>query len=275
MKIKCDYCGQMIDEGLDRCPNCGASISGVNRMASGEPKTIEELKQWYVAHKLPPEETTRFFIGKDIKEPKAFGIYKNSKGDFVVYKNKASGERAVRYEGSDEGYAVNELYQRLRAEIADQKEHSRGRSRSSSGYSRNLNRSSRTSSDVSIFLVIFTVVLIIIISSAVAIFDKSPNEGYYRYKGNDYYYQDNDWYIYDLATDSWDSVWDESELNSTINSDTYRDYRIYDHDGSQFEDSSWYDSGSDDDDSDWDSDSSWDSDWDDWDSGGTDWDSDW
>lgn len=26
MKIKCDYCGQMIDEGLDRCPNCGASI---------------------------------------------------------------------------------------------------------------------------------------------------------------------------------------------------------------------------------------------------------
>lgn len=275
MKIKCDYCGQMIDEGLDRCPNCGASTSAVNRMASGEPKTIEELKQWYVAHNLPPEETTRFFIGKDIKEPKAFGIYKNSKGDFVVYKNKASGERAVRYEGSDEGYAVNELYQRLRAEIADQKEHSRGRSRSSSGYSRNLNRSSRTSSDVSIFLVIFTVVLIIIISSVVAIFDKSPNEGYYRYKGNDYYYQDNDWYIYDLATDSWDSVWDESELNSTINSDTYRDYRIYNHDGSQFEDSSWYDAGSDDDDSDWDSDSSWDSDWDDWDSGGTDWDSDW
>lgn len=275
MKIKCDYCGQMIDEGLDRCPNCGASTSAVNRMASGEPKTIEELKQWYVAHKLPPEETTRFFIGKDIKEPKAFGIYKNSKGDFVVYKNKASGERAVRYEGSDEGYAVNELYQRLRAEIADQKEHSRGRSRSSSGYSRNLNRSSRTSSDVSIFLVIFTVVLIIIISSVVAIFDKSPSEGYYRYKGNDYYYQDNDWYIYDLATDSWDSVWDESELNSTINSDTYRDYRIYDHDGSQFEDSSWYDAGNDDDDSDWDSDSSWDSDWDDWDSGGTDWDSDW
>ncbi|NEX02658.1 hypothetical protein SAMN04487829_2120 [Pseudobutyrivibrio sp. NOR37] len=275
MKIKCDYCGQMIDEGLDRCPNCGASISAVNRMASGEPKTIEELKQWYVAHNLPPEETTRFFIGKDIKEPKAFGIYKNSKGDFVVYKNKASGERTVRYEGSDEGYAVNELYQRLRAEIADQKEHSRGRSRSSSGYSCNLNRSSRTSSDVSIFLVIFTVVLIIIISSVVAIFDKSPNEGYYRYKGNDYYYQDNDWYIYDLATDSWDSVWDESELNSTINSDTYRDYRIYDHDGSQFEDSSWYDAGSDDDDSDWDSDSSWDSDWDDWDSGGTDWDSDW
>ncbi|PHU35862.1 zinc ribbon domain-containing protein [Pseudobutyrivibrio ruminis] len=275
MKIKCDYCGQMIDEGLDRCPNCGASISAVNRMASGEPKTIEELKQWYVAHNLPPEETTRFFIGKDIKEPKAFGIYKNSKGDFVVYKNKASGERAVRYEGSDEGYAVNELYQRLRAEIADQKEHSRGRSRSSSGNSSNQSVSGNFIRFAAIGIFIVTFAFIGMVSCVVGIFDKSLSEGYYRYKGNDYYYQNNDWYIYDLATDSWDSVWDESELNSTINSDTYRDYRIYDHDGSQFEDSSWYDAGSDDDDSDWDSDSSWDSDWDDWDSGGTDWDSDW
>ena len=275
MKIKCDYCGQMIDEGLDRCPNCGASISAVNRMASGEPKTIEELKQWYVAHNLPPEETTRFFIGKDIKEPKAFGIYKNSKGDFVVYKNKASGERAVRYEGSDEGYAVNELYQRLRAEIADQKEHSRGRSRSSSGNSSNQSVSGNFIRFAAIGIFIVTFAFIGMVSCVVGIFDKSLSEGYYRYKGNDYYYQNNDWYIYDLATDSWDYVWDESELNSTINSDTYRDYRIYDHDGSQFEDSSWYDAGSDDDDSDWDSDSSWDSDWDDWDSGGTDWDSDW
>ncbi|MBP5597766.1 MAG: hypothetical protein J6Y02_20515 [Pseudobutyrivibrio sp.] len=275
MKIKCDYCGQMIDEGLDRCPNCGASISGVNRMASGEPKTIEELKQWYVAHNLPPEETTRFFIGKDIKEPKAFGIYKNSKGDFVVYKNKANGERAVRYEGSDEGYAVNELYQRLRAEIADQKEHSRGKSRSSSGNSSNQSVSGNFIRFAAIGIFIVTFCFIGMVSCVVGIFDKTPREGYYRYKGNEYYYQDNDWYIYDLATDSWDYVWDESELNSNINSDTDSDYRIYDHDGSRFEDSSWYDSGSDDDDSDWDSDSSWDSGWDDWDSGSTDWDSDW
>ena len=275
MKIKCDYCGQMIDEGLDRCPNCGASISAVNRMASGEPKTIEELKQWYVAHNLPPEEKTRFFIGKDIKEPKAFGIYKNSKGDFVVYKNKANGERAVRYEGSDEGYAVNELYQRLRAEIADQKANRTRTSRSSGSRSSSSSGSGIWALYATIGLFIFTFVAIGMVACVLAITDKSPSEGYYRYKGNDYYYQNNDWYIYDLVTDTWDSVFDESELDSTINSDTDSDYRIYDHDGSQFEDSSWYDSGSDDDDSDWDSDSSWDSDWDDWDSGGTDWDSDW
>ena len=124
MKVKCDYCGQLIDENLPTCPNCGGSLSTSNRVSGGQPKTIEELQQWYKDHHLPPENITRFFIGKDIKEPKAFGIYKNSSGDFVVYKNKANGERAVRYEGADEGYAVNEIYQRLRAEIADQKSHS-------------------------------------------------------------------------------------------------------------------------------------------------------
>lgn len=265
----------MIDEGLDRCPNCGASTSAVNRMASGEPKTIEELKQWYIAHNLPPEETTRFFIGKDIKEPKAFGIYKNSKGDFVVYKNKANGERAVRYEGSDEGYAVNELYQRLRAEIADQKANRTRTSRSSGSRSSSSSGSGIWALYATIGLFIFTFVAIGMVACVVAITDKSPSEGYYRYKGQDYYYQNDDWYIYDLVTDTWDSVFDESELDSTINSDTDSDYRIYDHDGSRFEDSSWYDTGSDDDSSDWDSDSSWDSDWDDWDSGSTDWDSDW
>ena len=92
MKVKCDYCGQMVDENLKTCPNCGGPMSTANRVSSGQPKTIEELKKWYTDHNLPPEETTRFFIGKDIKEPKAFGIYKDQNGDFVVYKNKSDGD---------------------------------------------------------------------------------------------------------------------------------------------------------------------------------------
>ena len=121
MQIKCDFCGAMIDETSERCPNCGAPLSGANRTASEQPKTIEELKAWYTAHHLPPEEITRFFIGKNITEPKAFGIYRDGNGDFVVYKNKSTGERAIRYKGADEQYAVNELLQRLKAEIVDQK----------------------------------------------------------------------------------------------------------------------------------------------------------
>ena len=121
MKIRCDYCGAMIDETSVRCPNCGAPLSGADRTSDEQPKTIEELKAWYEAHHLPPENITRFFIGKNIIEPKAFGIYQDSTGDYVVYKNKSTGERAIRYKGSDQAYAVNELYQRLKAEIVDQK----------------------------------------------------------------------------------------------------------------------------------------------------------
>ena len=53
--------------------------------------------------------TDVFFLGQDIREPRAFGIYQDADGLFVVYKNKANGERAVRYRGRDEAYAVNEL----------------------------------------------------------------------------------------------------------------------------------------------------------------------
>lgn len=86
-----------------------------------EPKTIRELQQWYTDNNLPPESVTRFFIGKNIQEPRAFGIYESKPGYFIVYKNKASGERKVRYEGTDEAYAVQELLNRLKEEILHQK----------------------------------------------------------------------------------------------------------------------------------------------------------
>ncbi len=77
-------------------------------------KTIEDLCGWYNAHNLPPYETTRFFIGVDYKKPRAFGIYRDG-NEFVVYKNKDNGERAVRYKGPDEAYAVNEIYLKLKS----------------------------------------------------------------------------------------------------------------------------------------------------------------
>ena len=115
MKIKCEYCGSMFDDTLEKCPNCGNN--NVRRSTSDQPTTIEELKEWYVSKGLPDEEVTRFFIGRDYKGSKAFGIYKNAKGKFIVYKNKADGSRAVRYEGTDEAYAVNELLTAYRKNI--------------------------------------------------------------------------------------------------------------------------------------------------------------
>lgn len=119
-RVKCDYCGNYIDDTLLSCPNCGAPNSKLTRTTETTPKTIEQLQDWYKTMNLPPENVTRFFIDKDIKEPKAFGIYKEGT-NFIVYKNKADGSRAVRYKGSDEAYAVNELYLKLKEEILFQK----------------------------------------------------------------------------------------------------------------------------------------------------------
>ena len=122
MEIKCEYCGSIIKETDEKCPYCGATNQAVKRTADHTPKTIEELQQWYQARNLPPYEVTRFFIGINYTQPKAFGIYREGQ-NVIVYKNKANGERAIRYQGTDEAYAVNELYLKLKEEILNQKEH--------------------------------------------------------------------------------------------------------------------------------------------------------
>ena len=122
MKIKCDYCNADINEYDEKCPNCGAVNVHLQRNAKDAPQTIDELKEWYKEQNLPPEQITRFFIGKNYKKPKAFGIYKDeTSGNYVVYKNKDTGIRAIRYKGKDEAFAVNELYLRLKKEILNQK----------------------------------------------------------------------------------------------------------------------------------------------------------
>lgn len=106
----------MIPENVEQCPYCGASNNSIKRTADGTPKTIAELAKWYEDRHLPPYEITRFFIGIDYRQPRAFGIYQAG-NEFIVYKNKADGTRAVRYQGTDEAYAVNELYLKLKDEI--------------------------------------------------------------------------------------------------------------------------------------------------------------
>lgn len=262
MNVKCDYCGSMVDERSQNCPICGAPLSGVNRTSSEEPKTIEELKAWYTAHNLPPEEVTRFFIGKNITEPKAFGIYKNEVGDCVVYKNKANGERAIRYQGADEAYAVNELYQRLRAEIVDQKANN-----PKSGKSKK-DKTKRWGCGC------LTLIVALIAIFAIANSDGIP-DGYYKYDNTEYYNQGNKWYKYDASNDLWLEAAEAATLGEAINSDNASNYSFTGHEGTRFEETNWYDNGSSsDDDDDWDSDNSWSSS-DSWSSSSTDWDSDW
>ncbi|MBP3754342.1 MAG: hypothetical protein J6I66_05740 [Lachnospiraceae bacterium] len=84
-----------------------------------EPRTIEELRAWFKENGYEPAKT-RFFVGVDVRAPKAFGVYRDELGEFIVYKNKADGTRVIRYQGDDEAFAVHELYDRFQQEILNQ-----------------------------------------------------------------------------------------------------------------------------------------------------------
>lgn len=300
MKTNCDYCGSIINDSDEQCPNCGAVNTHYLKHAPSQPKTIEELQAWYKEKNFPPEEVTRFFIGKDVKEAKAFGIYKDEeRGTFIVYKNKADGTRAVRYDGGDEEYAVNELFQKLREEASKQKARNVAKK---SGSSVPYNpRPKKTRKQKLKSAAIPTAIIAGVLGMGMygayledqerqQYFKDHPSYNrYYEYDDNYYYNLDGEYYWYDNDAEEWSYYGDEAPFNEsryqkyTMDEDDLDDVDFYDfEDTSYFEEwhDDFYDTSSgggdsnydSDDDDDWDS--GWDSD-DSWDSGGGDWDSDW
>ena len=260
-------------------------------MSYPKPRTISELLQFCNEQKMPLR-SMRFFIGEDCPEPKAFGIFQGPDGDFVVYKNKADGSRAVRYKGPDEAFAVNEIYQKLKSETEIRKN-----AKGKTGYQMPVNRtaghSGRNTTTKAkpktgflgfsiiewLSILIFIVMLIICIRGNRG--SNKPSRGYYRHNNVYYYYDTEDWYYYN---DDWLIVDDDDFLY-----DDYKDYYLsYDYsDGyniNNFKNSEFYDgyyeraADNNDNDNDYyddDDDYDWDYDYDDWDTGTTDWDTDW
>ena len=234
--------------------------------------TMDDL--WLVIDKYHiPLERIRFFIGEDYKQPKAFGIYKDEEsGDFIVYKNKANGERAIRYQGKDEDYAVNEIWSKL---VSEAQKRGLGYMVGENDYVPSPNKAKglfkiqegnakyvRKRSTVAYF-VSFAVLWISILS--LTLFHISKN-GYYMNNDDIYYRQGYTWYHYD--GDVGDNGWveydgDTSDFEKVDRSDIDVNY-----DYEYFENTDTYESYHEDR-----SDS--DSDWDSWDSSDTDWDSDW
>ena len=239
------------------------------------PKTIEQLKQWYISHNLPDEETTRFFIGKNYKGPKAFGIYKDKKNNnYIVYKNKSDGTRFIRYNGKDESYAVNELYLKLKHQYfpssqsaknseTESKEKKLSKThikrkktnvnipKSSSVESSNLENSekkadNKTKLDKSEnkskrFLLILSVCLveILIFLTIIFILVSQPQDGYYLYNNNYYYYQNWSWYILEKDTDSWEKC-SSTPKDLKKHSSNYIVYDYINTNNNRFENSRYY-----------------------------------
>ncbi len=306
-QVKCEFCGAYIEETDEKCPNCGGVNANFKRIVDNTPKTIDELKDWYMARKLPPESVTRFFIGRDVKEARAFGIYRDG-SNFVVYKNKNDGSRAIRYKGTDEAYAVNEIYLKLKSEILKQKSRSIARGKFPKGKDDAFTLNSLplliaafVSVGASSFFLppwlfglmalLFVVGLIIfrnrlkifLIVALVAILSSSVTyiigykaahmyDGYYQHGDTYYYTQGSDVYYY--ADDDWYYYDTYDDFTSEYPDYSYvsDDYE-YNSNYGDFSDSYYYDDTWDSSDSS--SSSSYDSDYDsdyDWDSG-SDWDS--
>lgn len=294
MKIKCRYCESLIDDSESICPQCGAPNLDMKRAEEIEPRTIEELQEFCRRRNIPAE-SMRFFIGVDYKQPRAFGIYRDGER-IVVYKNKADGSRAIRYEGKDEAYAVAQIHQKMKEEIAKRKA-------SPKSYNSNRNvtptyssptRKKRRNVYPYVMLASWIITFLIIsfciasaFSSTMSILSGSsvPTKGYYEYNDDYYYRYGSNWYRYDEYLNDWYYQSDFQDYDSAepiTYMDFYDDYgdngySIYDYDyyygdhssGTNYDsDNSWF--------SNWDSNDDWDYDWDSgWDSWDTDWDSDW
>ena len=284
MKTFCDYCGSVIEDTVDKCPNCGAVNQHVMRSGNQVPKTIEELKA-FAAEQGIPLEKMRFFIGIDYKEPRAFGIYKEANGNCVVYKNKGNGERAIRYQGTDEAYAVNEIYQKMKAELLERKQAdiiNAQRRTTSSSSSKKSSRSSRGLRRGIITLIIVAGIFAIAMILAAIDDARTPNRGYYDYNGDAFYYAAGAWYTADD-----DGVWERTyDVPDTLE-ENYKDYfeakdysdldADYADNVEEYQTEAYsYDNDNDDswNDSNWD-DNDWDYDYDSYDSYDSDWDSDW
>lgn len=231
MQIKCEYCGNYFSDKEEVCPFCNAPNDGIIRTGSDVPTTIEGLKEYVKKHGIPAE-NLRFFIGQNYTGPKAFGIYKDEElGEFVVYKNKSDGSRAVRYQGKDEAYAVNEIYQKLKEEINEYKsfennKKSRAASKNAGSNGGSSNRSSggnRPNGSFKKVLVIAIIAISIIIiaggrgcARAVPHILSGFSSGYstdYEDSGSSWSFwddddDDDDWGSGSDWDDDWDSDWD-------------------------------------------------------------------
>ncbi len=191
-QVQCEYCDSFIKDTDPNCPNCGAVNKAYVRVTTDTPRTIAQLQEWYRARNLPPENVTRFFIGKNVHERRAFGIYQDGK-DFIVYKNKDDGSRAVRYKGRDEAYAVNEIYMRLKQEIMNQKNMNSQRTRSavntrSFAPTRSTGRPSGCLKGLLTVVAMFVLFLVI---GVIGVIEESlsPSDGsFYLSKNDDLYY---------------------------------------------------------------------------------------
>ena len=285
---RCPRCGALVLPEEKFCVQCGAPLGEAapaeevptpETAATGEdsstirlelpyqpapasvparPATIDELAAYCAANGMPLEKM-RFFIGQDYRQPRAFGIYRDG-DEFVVYKNKADGSRAVRYHGPDEAYAVNELFQKLLDECHARGIYPDGKPVLTVAQKRKKRRALRLMAIAVVVAVALAVAMVFIGVRAHrydGYYTRLEDDGYYYRYGDDwYYYGGNDWVeVDDFPYENAGEYYLGEDFDDDWSVDDFRDSSAWD----QIQEESHTDS----------------SDYSSWDSGGTDWSSDW
>lgn len=261
---KCRFCGAAVRSDERKCPQCGAP----NELFVADmvrtiflPKTIEELKE-YCAERGMPLLRMRFFIGEDYRKPRAFGIYQKD-DRFIVYKNKANGERSIRYSGPDEEYAVGELFAKLLEECHNRGIYPDGKT---DAVSRSSGSKQKKKNPVIIPLIVIIACIMVTAVMMLITRQNHQNDGYYHFPNQGIYYRYGSSWYYSTP----DSDWVKTETIPVDNTEAY--YK-----GDTFQ-SGWGKTSFKESDE-WrriqESHSSSSSDYESWDSNDTDWNSDW
>ena len=270
----CPFCNELVEQDEEICPYCGEE----NRT----PKTIEELLAYCEKWGMPLHRM-RFFIGENYQKARAFGIYEDG-GRYIVYKNKANGERATRYSGPDEAHAVKELFLKLLDECHKRDIYPDGRpaeelTRRQTGPADGVSprTGKRKAKGKTAVLVVFALCIIALIC-IFSTFDWSfrsyengyyqLNDSYYLKKGSYWFYGGSyDWYIRNgspsenvvyLGND-YDPEWGIIDFEQSQAGKDYHAGKYNSYSGNNTDSGSSYSS----------------SDYSSWDSGDTDWSSDW
>lgn len=83
----------------------------------GPATSVDELINRIQAERMPIDRM-RFFINENNRERRCFGIYFDTdSSQWIVYKNKADGTRAIRLKTTDEAAAAQEIWAKILSEI--------------------------------------------------------------------------------------------------------------------------------------------------------------
>ena len=238
-KIICRKCKTPLNPNteLAHCPHCGADLTKAKAVVYRKPETLEELFDFVDRNEIPVDDLHIYLCENEKDDPKAFGIYRTKKGEYIVYKNKPKGERQFKYRGPDEAFAVNVMYMKLRENVDFR---SRPKDKNTSKSEKRQKQIRMYRAAVAAIIVIVAAMLVNNGIQKVQVRQFGPT-GYYTINGTTYYHvKKSEWYVFDKNQYHWIESTDPFQTrfgsNDSVNrtdyfiSETYKDeYRdIYD-----------------------------------------------